>query len=52
MNEDMIKAIMVEAYKAMEKLGAKSDLLGTMGSFGDTLSDEEVLDFLKMWNEG
>jgi hypothetical protein len=31
-------------------LGAKSDLLGTVGSWGDTLPDENVLAALKSWN--
>ena len=27
------------------------DLLAILGSFGDTLSDDEILDYLKAWNE-
>jgi hypothetical protein len=40
-----------EIYKALEKLGAKSDLLGIIGSWGDTYTDEEVLEKLNKWNE-
>ena len=39
-----------EIYVAFEKLGAGSDLLATIGSWGDTLVDEEVLTLLKEWN--
>ena len=40
-----------ELYEALKKLGAKSDLLGLVGSYGDTLEDEEVLDRLRKWND-
>jgi len=40
-----------EIYRAMELLGADRQLLGTVGSWGDTLDDEEVLKLLKHWNE-
>jgi hypothetical protein len=47
-----IKAqIGLELYEAARKLGAKSDLLSIIGSYGDTLSDQEVLDALRQWNE-
>jgi hypothetical protein len=39
-----------ELYEAVRKLGAKSDLLSIIGSFGDTLNDEEVLEALRDWN--
>jgi hypothetical protein len=44
-------AIANEIYKAMEKLGAGPELLGIVGSYGDTLEDEDVLDSLKRFNE-
>ena len=45
------QAIVTEIYKAMEALGAPPKLLGAIGSWGDTLSDEHVLALLKTWNE-
>lgn len=42
--------IMGEVYRILEKMGAKSDLLGTIGSYGDTMSDEDVLNNLRMFN--
>lgn len=42
--------IAVQMYAACQKLGARSDLLGIIGSYGDTLTDREVLDRLKRWN--
>lgn len=43
--------IMREISKAIRILGGKSDILGTIGSYGDTLSDKDVLLCLKQWNE-
>jgi hypothetical protein len=40
----------VDLYKKLETLGADRDLLAVVGSWGDTLDDEEVLDLLKGWN--
>ena len=40
-----------ELYKALELLGAQSDLLGIVGSWGDTQDDEWVLNELRDWNE-
>jgi len=40
-----------EIYRALELLGADRQLLGTIGSWGDTLDDEAVLKLLKGWNE-
>jgi hypothetical protein len=37
-------------YTVFEQLGAKSDLLGIVGSYGDTMPDEWVLEQLKRWN--
>jgi hypothetical protein len=39
-----------EIYRAFEILGANSELLATIGSWGDTLDDEEILRLLKEWN--
>lgn len=41
-----------QIYRALEILGAESDLLSIIGSYGDTLSDDEILDMLKDWNVG
>jgi len=41
-----------ELYKALTNLKAPSDLLATVGSWGDTLEDGEVLGMLKAWNAG
>jgi hypothetical protein len=43
--------IVGEIYCALVLLGAGSDLLGTVGSWGDCLPDEDVLDGLRCWNE-
>ena len=39
-----------EIYRALERLGADRKLLATVGSWGDTLTDDEVLTLLKQWN--
>lgn len=39
-----------ELYKALEALGAEADLLGIVGSWGDSLPDDSVLRMLKTWN--
>jgi hypothetical protein len=39
-----------EIYRAFELLGADRDLLAVVGSWGDTLDDQEILAFLKEWN--
>lgn len=39
-----------EIYRAMESLGAQSDLLGIVGSWGDSLPPERVLSMLRAWN--
>ena len=44
-------AIAQEIYTALVKLGADSELLSTVGSYGDTLTDEQVLTHLKRFNE-
>ncbi|MCG8814043.1 hypothetical protein G1K66_12330 [Tenacibaculum finnmarkense] len=43
--------IISEIIKSTILLGAKSDLTGTISSWGDTISDKEVLSCLKSWNE-
>ncbi len=47
---DCKAAIASELYKALERLEAPPDLLSIIGSYGDTLSDEEVLQLLRDWN--
>jgi hypothetical protein len=39
-------------YEEMERLGADPYLLAFIGSWRDTLTDEEVLDHLRDWNAG
>ena len=43
--------IVSEIYHALVLLGAESDLLGTVGSWGDSLCEEDVLYGLRCWNE-
>lgn len=45
------KAIFNELTQALENLGARSDLLCIVGSFKNTLPDEEVLAELRCWNK-
>ena len=40
----------VHLYKKLEGLGANRELLAVVGSWGDTLDDEEVLELLQQWN--
>lgn len=40
-----------ELYVAAEALGASPDLLAIIGSYGDTLSDEDVLSAMRLYNE-
>jgi hypothetical protein len=40
-----------ELYRTLVLLGADNGLLGTVASWGDSLSDEDVLANLKGWNE-
>lgn len=44
---DTREAIIGEIYDSMVILGAKSDLLSIVGSWGDTLQDDEVLGMLQ-----
>jgi hypothetical protein len=50
LGKDLATEIVHELGKTVAKLGAQSDLLCIIGSFRDTLDDEEVLDMLKDWN--
>ena len=43
--------IALELYQVARKLGAKSDLLTIIGSYGDTLNDGNVLHALRRWNK-
>lgn len=42
--------IRAEIYTALQKLGADRELLATVGSWGDTLPDGDVLELLREWN--
>jgi hypothetical protein len=49
--KNTIKAdIAAELYKALQSLGAKSDLLTIVRSYGDSGPDEWVLEALRKWN--
>ncbi len=39
-----------EVYKAIKTLGGDRELLSTVGSYGDTLDDDDVLILLRRWN--
>jgi hypothetical protein len=41
-----------EMYEAAERLGADHQLLATIHSWGDNLTDEQVLFYLREWNRG
>ncbi len=47
---DTTYSIIREIYRALETLGADLTLLGAIGSWGDTLEDEDVLAILEEWN--
>ena len=44
------KSSIDEIYEAAERLGAQPLLLGFIGSWGDTLGDDEVLQGLRNWS--
>jgi len=46
------RKIVDEIYTALKNLNAPPLLLGIGGSWGDTLTDEEVLAALRSWNAG
>ena len=48
---DAAKALVHVLHDEAEKNGAMSDLLGLIGSWGDTLTDEYLLGLLKDYNE-
>src|SRR5262249_25314396 len=51
MTQPHLKAqIANELYIAMERLGAGPDLLSIIGSYGDTLDDEEIFALLQEYN--
>jgi hypothetical protein len=47
---DTERQVVGEMIRAMEILGAQSDLLCIVGSFQETLPDEMVLEGLREWN--
>jgi hypothetical protein len=47
MRENSRSQIKDEIIRALEKLGADQGLLGIVGSWGDSLTDKEVLQLLK-----
>lgn len=48
---EMESAFVAEVLEAMRHLGAKSDLLGLVGSWRDSREDGDVVAALKGWNE-
>jgi hypothetical protein len=51
MSDDKTKAkIAHELYEAVRKLDPASDLLCIIGSYGDTVDDDDVLERLRQWN--
>lgn len=44
-------AIKAELCLALHFLGAGHDLIGTVGSWHDSISDRDVLDGLRTWND-
>jgi hypothetical protein len=46
------REIIAEVYRAFVLLGAGNDLLGTIGSWGDSLPETDVLSGLRAWNDG
>lgn len=45
------REIVSEIYRALVLLGAENDLLGTVGSWGQSLPEADVLANLRAWNE-
>jgi hypothetical protein len=45
------REIVNEIYRSLVLLGADNGLLGTIGSWGESLPDEDVLANLKGWNQ-
>jgi hypothetical protein len=44
------REVVAEIYRSLETLGAKFDLLGIVGSWGDSLPESQVLRLLRAWN--
>lgn len=44
------RAIVLEIYQALEKLGASPELLSAVGSWGDTMDDATTLRQLQAFN--
>lgn len=49
---DVAGDIKNEISIALERLGAHPQLLAIVGSWGDTLTDDKVLEALRDWNAG
>jgi hypothetical protein len=47
---DLTRQISKELYEAIKSLGGGAELLSIVGSYGDTLDDDEVLSQLRTWN--
>lgn|GEM_PF-4850096 len=45
------RKIILEVYRSLVLLGADHHILGTIGSWGDSLPDNVVLEDIKAWNE-
>jgi hypothetical protein len=50
-NDNTNREIVQELYRTLVLLGADNGLLGTVGSWGDSLPDEDVLENLRAWND-
>jgi hypothetical protein len=48
--QNIKREIAAELYAALAKLGAESELLRIVGSYGQTMDDYWVLGMLKQWN--
>lgn len=51
MNLDTKDKIIIALYETCKNLGATSELLSILGSYKDTLEDEEVLEHLTYFND-
>ena len=40
-----------ELYQAIKTIGGSGQLLSIIGSYGDTLEDDDILAMLKAWND-
>ena len=48
---DMKAKIARELCRAIKHLGGSGQLLSVIGSYGDTLDDDDVLALLKQWTD-